>query len=320
MTDPAPSHLSLSTPNFHIFWDSTMLGTLKECPRKFHYQHILGYQPRGLNVHLQFGLWFHGAMERYDHAMAEGHTHDAATLRAVRWALEQSGTRDDNGWTPWSPLDRDGAPEPFKNRYTLIRSIVWAFEAHRDSPLKTVILANGQPAVELSFRFSAFNVGGEPITLCGHLDRVVEVDGSKWVYDHKTTKGQLNAQWVRSFTPHNQFTLYTIAGKVVLGSPARGVLVNGVQIGVGFNRFVTAQIPRPAAVLEEWLADAQWWIERAREFALTDHWPMNDKSCGNYGGCPFARVCAVSPSHRKAWLEQDYDVWGWNPLEIRGDV
>lgn len=318
---PAPSHLSPTTPNFPIFWDSTMLGTLKECGRKFYYEHILGFHSRGVNLHLYFGLLFHSGMERYDHSLAAGTPHREAVREMVRWVLCNSGTRADDGtWTAWAPLDRDGKPEAYKNRYTLIRSLVWSVEEHAHSPLRTVIKANGKPAVEESFRFPAFTVGDEQITLCGHLDRIVEMDGAKWVYDHKTTKGALNAQYFRGFTPHNQFTLYTIAGKIILDESTRGVLVSGVQIGVGFTRFATAQVPRPAAVLTEWLTDAQYWIGQAREFALRDHWPANDKSCGNYGGCPFQRVCALSPSHRKAWLDEDYERWSWNPLIVRGDV
>lgn len=326
MTAPAPSHMSTVTPNFHVYWDSTMLGTLKECPKRFHYQHILGYQPKGLNTHLFFGQLYHAGIERYDHARAAGTDHDTSTREMVRWVLTASGERDAEGtFTPWLPTAPneygDIKPDTIKNRYTLVRSLVWAVEEHRDSPLRTVILANGKPAVELSFRFSAFEISREPITLCGHFDRVVQdTSGDSWVYDHKTTKGQLNAQYFRQFTPHNQFSLYTIAGRVVLDIPVRGVLVNGVQIGVNFNRFTTAQVPRPTAVLEEWLADAEYWIGQARGFARADHWPMNDKSCGNYGGCSFQKVCALSPTHRKAWLDSDFAAWGWNPLIIRGDI
>ncbi len=43
-------------------------------------------------------------------------------------------------------------------------------------------------------------------------------------------------------------------------------------------------------------------------------------NCGNYGGCAFAKVCAVSPSHRKAWLESDFMHWHWDPTVARGDV
>lgn len=328
--EPMGSHLSPITPNFHTYWDSVMLGNLKTCPAKFYYQHILGYQPKGLSIHLYFGQLLHASLERYYHSRAEGDTHDAACLRMVRWALENSGEYRTDGltsepssppsWHPWTP-DPSDINASIKNRATLVRSLIWYVEDHCASPFTTVILANGKPAVELSFRFHAFDIENEPITLCGHLDRLVELhDGRVWVADHKSSKSALTAQYFRQFTPNNQFSLYTIAGKVVLDKPCEGVLVSGIQVGVTFTRSAIHQAPRPEPVLTEWLADTRHWITLARQYALANHWPMNDLACGNYGGCPFQSVCAVSPSHRLAWLKADFQSWSWNPLEIRGDV
>lgn len=317
MTDPRTGLFSALVPSWPTTWDSTMLGLLKECPRKFYFQIILGYQPRGLNVHLQFGLLYHAALERYDHARASGSDHDSATLVMVKWALEASGTRDESGvFVPWV------SDNEFKNRYTLLRSVVWYVEEYKDSPLSTVILHSGKPAVELSFNFSAFSVADEPVSLCGHMDKLVQdTTGTIYVADHKTTKNQLNAQFFGSFSPHNQFSLYSLAGKVILDQdPLHGVLVSGAQIAVGFTRFERRPIPRPPSVLAEWLAESKTWIASAREYALADHFPGNDKSCHNYGGCAFQKVCSTSPSHRKQWLATDFAKWEWNPLVARGDI
>jgi RecB family exonuclease len=314
------SNFSQVTPNFPTAWDSTMLGTFKECPAKFYYQHILGFQPPGSNIHLHFGQLFHKGKEHYYHFRAEGLDHQSALNEMVEKMLEESGTRDATGaFQPWSTADHPDAN--IKNRQTLIRSLVWTCEDERNLPFTTYILANGKPAVELSFRFQPFEVGGEPVTFCGHLDRLVTTpDDRTWVQDHKTTKQALSATYFRQFSPHNQFSLYTIAGKVVLDAPCQGVLVSGVQIGVNFTRSALHQVPRPEAVLTEWLHDAKLYIEAAYTYARANHWPMNDKSCGNYGGCPFQRVCAVSPSHRPQWLTADFTTFDWNPLVIRGDI
>lgn len=351
-TPPLSAMWSSTIPNFQVAWDSTSLGLLKECPRKYQYQIILHKQSRGLNVHLTFGLLYHAALERYDHSRAAGGTHDQALHSMVRYALTASGTwsvergdgerveltphtaadgeldfTDETGaqlgrpsipiFTPWPSTD------PIKNRYTLLRSVVWNVETFQASQLETVILSNGKPAVELSFKFSAFEVASEPITLCGHMDKLVRQKGTDyvWVQDHKTTKAQLDARFYGQFSPHNQFTLYTIAGKVVLDQPnCQGVMVRGAQIGVGFTRFGERPIPRAPAVLNEWLEDTQYWITQAHKFAVENHWPQNDKSCGNYGGCSFAKVCSVSPTHRPAWLAQDFADWTWDPTVARGDI
>jgi hypothetical protein len=313
----APSPFSPTLPKFQLAWDSTSLGWLKTCPRLYQYQMLEGWEPRSKGIHLTFGSLYASALERYAHAKASGASHDEATLRMVRWALENSGTRTEEGeWEPWSPI-----PDPdanIKNRYTLVRTLVWNAEERLTSPFSTYILANGKPAVELSFNFPVFSVAGEEVSLSGHIDEVVqEEDGSLWVRDDKTTKSPLDASYFSRYTPDNQMSLYSLAGKVILESPIRGVLVKAAQMGVNFSRFRTGQIPRPSAVLTEWLNDAHLHITRAREYALANYWPLNDKACFL---CSFKKVCAVSPSHRNAWLQEDYVRREWNPLHARGDI
>lgn len=44
-------------------WDSTSLGWLKECPRKYQYHMLEGWSGRGESIHLEFGILYHGALE-----------------------------------------------------------------------------------------------------------------------------------------------------------------------------------------------------------------------------------------------------------------
>lgn len=304
MTSPSP--FSPNIPNFQVAWDSTSLGWLKTCPRYYYYQMVLRWQPRTKGIHLAFGGLYASGVERYAHAIAMGSTHDEATLAMVKWVMIASAdfVSDD----------------PIKNRVTLVRSLIWNVEDRLGSPFRTIILTNGRPAVELSFSFEAFTLEGEPIYLSGHIDEAVEdTSGHYWVKDDKTTKSALNAQYFRRYSPDNQMSLYSIAGRIVLERPVSGVLVRAAQIGVNFTRFATQQIPRTPAVLTEWLEEAKWWVGQARSMAIANHWPMNDKACTDYGGCPFQGVCSVSPSHRDAWLREGFEQREWNPLQARGD-
>lgn len=335
-TSTAPSPFSLTNPNLQLTWDSTSLGWFKECPRLYYYQMILGWSAKSKGIHLKFGGLYAAALERYAHAKAGGASHDEATDKMVEWALEASGDRtvcpSCNGapdealpcgtcndakvvFHPWESND------PFKNRYTLIRSLVWNVDDRLATPFRTYILANGKPAVELSFNFEAFQIQGQTFSLAGHMDEVVQTpDELLYVRDDKTTKGQLSDQYFRQYSPNNQMSLYSIAGKVVLERPVAGVLVRAAQIQAGFTRFVTRPVTRPQPVLDEWMRDTEQWLKLAMVYADSNHYPMNDKSCGNYGGCPFQRVCAVSPQHRQSWLEADFIQRRWNPLETRGDI
>jgi hypothetical protein len=310
---PAPSPFSLTVPNFQTSWDSTSLGWYKKCPKYYQYTMLQGWISRSKSIHLIFGGWYASGVERYAHARATGMSHEDATIHMVRWVLENSGVRESDGtFIPWDSGDT------LKNRYTLVRSLVWNVEDRLGTPFQTLILANGRPAVELSFDFPLFELEGEVISYSGHMDEVVTFENHEWVKDDKTTKNALDANYRQTFSPDNQMSGYTIAGKIVLARPVQGVLVRAAQIGVNFNRFTTFPVPRPQAVLDEWTKDAQIVIARAREDAVRGHWPMNDKACF---GCEFRRVCSVSHSHRAAWLKDDFlQRPPWNPLEARGDV
>ncbi len=319
-----PSPFSPLIPRWQVVWDSTSLGWLKTCPRSYQYQMLEAWEPKSRGVHLVFGSLYAAGLERYAHSRASGDDHDTATIKMVRWTLEASGDRDPEGiWHPWAPMMEDGLPHPdanIKNRYTLIRSLVWNVEDRLSSPFSTLILANGKPAVELSFNFQAFEIGGEAVSLAGHMDEIVTLDDRRtFCRDDKTTGGALGASYFSRYTPDNQMSLYSIAGKVILDRPIAGVLVKAAQIMVNGTRFQTGQVTRPEAVLTEWLRDAEFWITQARGFAAVNHWPMNDKSCYL---CSFKRVCAVSPSHREAHLKEDFvrRHEPWNPLSVRGDI
>lgn len=314
MTAPR-SPFSANIPHFQLAWDSTSLGWLKTCPQLYQFNMLEGWNTRTRGVHLHFGGLYATGVEHYAKQRAAGLGHDEAVLSSVRTVLLESGTRDSTGaWTPWpsDPL------VPEKNLYTLIRTLVWNLEDRLTSPFTTYIRPNGEAAVELTFNFSAFEIGGEEVSLSGHLDEVVVSDDRRWVKDDKTTKSALDASYRQHFSPHNQMSLYSIAGKVVLDEPVAGVLVRAAQVGVTFSRFSTFQVPRSQAVLDEWMRDTETYITLAREYALRGHWPKNDSACFL---CAFKKVCSVSPAHRKSWLESDFiqtpPAHRWNPLKAR---
>lgn len=307
---------SNETPGLQTAWDSTSLGLLKECPRKYLYSIIEGWQPRKTSVHLTFGQYYHSALERYDHARAAGADHEDALDIALAYALEVTVVRLPNGsWRPWQ------SDEPNKNRETLIRTIVWYLEQFKSDAAETVILANGKPAVELSFRFELdFKIESQPAMLCGHLDRLVEFNSQIMVMDHKTTKLALDERYFLGFNPDNQMTLYTLASQVVYGQPVRGVIIDAAQVMVTFSRFQRGFTHRHHTELDEWLGEAQYYIKNAEGFAHHSFWPKNDKSCGMYGGCPFRPVCATAPKMRETILKASFHRRVWDPLEVRGDI
>lgn len=310
----APSPFSPHNPRLQLAWDSTCLGLLKTCPRKYYYKMIENWSKGGESLHLDFGIYYHSALEEYDKAKAKGACHDEATEICLHHALIISkdfvGTDNPTAWESKGNV---------KSRATLIRAIVWYLEHFRDDPAKTVILDDGKPAVELSFRMELpiENMYGENIMLSGHLDRLVEMGDQIYVLDRKTTASTLGSYYYNQYSPNNQMSLYTLASQVVLPKAAAGVIIDAAQLAVGFARFHRGIVTRTQAQLDEWLKDFERWMRAAERFAAEGYWPMNDTACGNYGGCEFQPVCKMDPCVRGLILKNDFIKKIWNPLESR---
>lgn len=273
MTWKNNSSFSQSIPKLQIGWDSTSIGLLKECPKKYYYMMIEGWVPRMESVHLTFGLLYHGALERYDHAKTNGATHHEAQCLALRYCLEETWNRELN--RPWTSDDTN------KNRFTLVRTVMWYLEQFANDTIETIQLASGKPAVELSFRmeFDFHAPDGQPYVGCGHIDRLGLFQGDVYILDRKTSKHTINMDWFKKFTPDNQFSMYMMATKVVYRVPAKGLIVDAAQVAVNFSKFERQPVVRSTDTLEEWYRHLRRFIRQNEEYVAEDDWPMNDKSC-----------------------------------------
>lgn len=299
-------------------WDSTSLGAFKTCPFKYLLSIVFGYSSNRKDA-LVFGIAFHEAMQKYHYTRASGSSHDQGIKTALIAAIKSFVEPDESDSpVPYQALSSE------RNLYSLLRAVVWHLDHFTDNGFqedscKTFILSNGLPAAELSFRFSPeLNLpsGFNQILLCGHLDHVVEHQGTLYIKDYKTTKS-LSANFFDQFNPDNQMTLYTLAGNVVFDLPVRGVIIDGVQLGVHFARFQRGYSNRTQEQLECWLADTEFYLHQAHTCASRGHWPQNDKACNMYGGCEFRKVCQAPFSLHKTILDSSFTKRVWNPLQTR---
>lgn len=313
-------------------WDSTSLGYLKQCPRLYQYCVIDGWKPKGESDDLKFGIEYHQALYDYDLLRACGVEHNDAIHDVVRALLTRTYDWRTN--------------HQYKNRSNLVRSVIWYLDQFEDDPAKTLILNNGAPACELSFRFEldfgptttklvgkqVWDSGNQemiieptevtetiqPYLLCGHLDRVVEFQGEIYGMDRKTTRTTPGAYYFDGFDPHNQMTLYSFALRVIFESPIRGVIIDSAQIAVDFTRFTRGFTYRTEDRIDEWIYDLEHWLAQAEGYAIEGYWPQNDTACDKYGGCRFREVCSKSPSVRDMFLQSDFEKGEpWNPLKVR---
>lgn len=279
-------------------WNSTALGLAKDCLYKYKLAFLEGWAPRSLNDNITFGHWYAAALESYHKMRAQDLLHEECLREVVRTTLQSTHLWEGDN---------------VKNRQTLIRSIIWYLEEFKDDPCQTITLKDGHPAVELTF---AFEYKPE-ITLCGHLDRVVEYAGEVYIQDQKTTGASLGRYYFSRYSPDNQMSLYTVAGQIIWNMPVKGVMIDAAQIAVGFTRFERGFAFRTPEQSEEWLVDAEWHIHKTWEATLKGRFPQNDAACMKYGGCQFMAICSKSPQVREAFLATDFERRPRNPLEVR---
>ena len=296
-----------------------------------------------------FGLVCHSAFETYEKSKAEGKDHEESVIDAVRHALRRTGEykkvaqclkclafRDhidevpkeklfcyhcnesafrnyENKFVPWMSDHKN------KNRFTLIRTVIWYLDHYVESAEETVIMEDGSPAVEVWFRMELplKSPSGKAYFLTGHIDKLVRYNGSLWFRDLKTTKNTIASNFFDQFSPDNQMSQYTLGGQIVFDEPIMGGIIDAAQIAINFTKFQRGFVDRTKAQMEEWLGDIQFWIKMAETFAAENYWPMNDTACHHYGGCSFRGICNKDPSIRDQFLNSHFRRQVWNPLKER---
>ncbi len=313
---------SFSLDIHQLMWDSTSLQLFLECPRKYYYTIIEGWTTSEQNVHLWFGGAVHSGVEVFEHSKAAGAPHEESMDAMVEHLLTLSAG---------APHD----PHGYKTPHNLIRTMTWYYTQFADDPYQTLILANGQPATELSFQFdlgSESHITGERYTYAGHLDRVASIDNFEtlMVQDHKTTKNTLGQYFFSGFDLSVQFTGYTIGGQVTLGPRVKGVEVNGMSVQKTQSQFARYTSYRDRGVLDEFLVEVPYHIARAAQYAerslqhgtpegRASAWPHNWSACGHYAGCAFAKICSKHPLVREQWLAGSFQKRRelWDPAVSR---
>jgi hypothetical protein len=310
-------------------WDSSSLGLLKTCPRLYQYTILDGWSTEDEPIDLRFGTEFHLTAQSYEVSRAAGSDHQSALTDAIGQLHERTADFDP------SPDTKSGK---YKSRQNLICMMVDYFDKYGDNdPAVTYIRADGRPAVELSFKFSLDYGPGiqsnlieralettarQPYLLCGHLDRVVTLNSALLVMDYKTTTKTITERYFAQYEPNNQMSLYTLAGRIILGAPIRGVVISAAQLLLEEpHRFVRGFTYRTQDQLDEWLSDLSILLRLNEAYAANNYWPQNDTACDKYGGCKFREICSKSPDARDRFLKSDFiqleEQNRWNPLKPR---
>ena len=373
-TNPTNKPNKSIIPGTTLQWvyDSTSLTKLQGCLRKYNFRIIQGWEEKETSPALTWGRDFHTCQETYHKCRAFGLDHETSVRRVARLAMLLG--------------DRLISLDTSRTKETLTRAIVWYLDQYQDDPLKTSLLSDGSPAVELSFMLPVFDIEVGPtedlppldfrevvdycgsidkaidaihqgrklfgsligtghlnaaqeygawhsfhtitVFFAGHIDRVVHFGDEVFITDYKTSKYPLDHDWIKGFDMSTQFEGYYTAAHImsslpnsVFPSPPAGVIVDGIQLGVNFNRFARFPLRYYPSTAEEFLQNFEALVRTKAELASQlGFYPREAESeCNHYrrrdgtGGCEFRRVCKLPIESRERELQQHFVCSTWDP-------
>lgn len=208
---------------------------------------------------------------------------------------------------------------PAKDRYALVRAIVWwSDDQPEEGGVELLRFPDGTDAVELPWRMVLpYRIGSESYLLVGYFDHMDQLGSEVFIVDDKSTKNALGKFYWQQYAPHVQVDVYDLAGHVVFPSlPITGVRIDATQALIGGARFGAEVFYHTDSQREELLKDLGYWLELAERYAKDNYWPMNRSNCAI---CPFNGVCSRPPEERQALLDnpEKFQRKHWNPLEER---
>jgi hypothetical protein len=285
-------------------WDNTSIGLFKTCPRKYYYTIVCGYVHRTTPPALAFGIHLHTLLQTWHKLLGDGTDRHTALTRITRLAGLLGETLPSG--------------DTARTKETLVRAIIWYLDQFWDDKAVTVKLAAG-PAVEHHFWFPFMTYNDMDVFVCGHIDRIVHWQSQTYVCDYKTTKYSIDNRFFEKFKPSTQMPLYVMACHLTQNtlSTAHGVIIDGIQLGVNFCRYMRSVIPFSLEEINEYIESLKYWISQAMDACKKNHFPPNEESCDKYGGCLFREICAKPPARRTAFLEGNFVKRVWNPLTRR---
>jgi len=298
--------------------DSSKLSDLCECPRKYFFTHILGWQLDQPKHDLYFGEAWHKARE---YQLINGYDDVQGAYNAFfDFYREEFDEESDEMYRPKDP------------NAVLLALMKYSEERQSDLTENEVLLTETSGSVPVD----------EHRVLYYRMDSVVRrrEDGKIFSWDHKSSK-KFNRQWSEQFYlsiqngtyTHCMYCMYPI--EQVLGVEFCGTSFEYLKRGskdraagyhIGFQRVPAFKTPDQMNVwlwlVNDKLDDIDREIDRLMHCKERDAvlmaFPMNPKSCTNYWGCPFHDYCISWPNPLQKCDEPPlgFKVSYWDPREI----
>jgi CRISPR/Cas system-associated exonuclease Cas4 (RecB family) len=260
-------------------YDSSKVQTFMECPRKYFYRYVLGWDQEQPSIHLIFGEAWHRAMAIL---LREGYTKDAVEHGYsvfLEYYRESYGPEMDDILHPKSPGGALLGLLQYVKEYTPIDN----FEVLHTEIAGSVPIS---PEDRVSFR----------------IDGLVKQASGITVLEHKTGS-RLDNSWKNQWRLSLQVRTYThVMNCLYPPEEIWGAIVNGTffyKDRVGFDR---QPIRTNQDGMNNWLFTISHWVDRIKEEhealencvadePVLEAFPMNTCNCTKYGPCPNMNMC-----------------------------
>lgn len=299
----------------HETWniqDSTKLQTFMKCPRLYFYQYILGWQPTGPNIHLEFGQAWHLAMETL---LLEGYN-EKAIVNAYR-KLEEHYRKFfnpvmDNHYYPKTPGFAAEMLIKYVNKYA---------DDHENFDVVYTEISGSVPvSVDMVLHFKTDSI----------LRHKRGPYAGKYVsLEHKTAKST-KFSWSDQWALKMQVGVYThVLNCLFDPAEVAGVIINGAQFQKTDPNFTRLWKPKTNEQMQVWHTHTLRVLESlSREFELmhSEHeeddvmqsfW-MNTESCIGFGTCSYHQFCTAWPNPLRRAYEapSGFEERFWNPAAL----
>jgi len=290
-----------------------MLNEFRECPESFRSRHGLGLVRDSEDDALRAGRAWHEAMRVW---FADGGLDASLLALQTAWGVEPlfPGPQKrplglfENLLRVYSerwPRERDS--------FTVVRNEEWI-----DAPLADILIGGGVGwLAQSALPRGGYNI--DDVRYGGRLDRVIELDGARYVMDTKTTSGNLTEAYFAQYLLSSQLRGY-VALELVHGRACEGIYVDAVHVDTRYQKAKPEHCQRwgphryAQEQLSEWARDAERTIgeiERYRsEVGLGERWEQRDGNCFKYNKpCPYHERCQLVQALGEALPGYRREVW-----------
>lgn len=287
--------------------DSTKIQTYLKCPRMYFFQYVLGLQIDLPNKHLVFGQAWHLALE---HVILGKYTAQSIDEAMVLFLDLYRGSF-------FEETDMLNAPKNPQNAEKALRQYCkkWA----SDISTYRVLATEQAGAVPIS----------KTEVLHYRMDTILEeiATGKVLSLEHKSGSAVSQA-WFDSWQQKFQIFTYMHVLRMLYGANADAIIVNGVFLQKGENKFERYTVKKTKDNMKDWLFHANMYVSGIRYFLekvasekassdLMESFPKNTENCISYFRlCDYSVICQqYNNPLRMDTVPEGFVQRFWNPLE-----